>query len=666
MQLLERWLYYHWLVVLDLWRLRRAFFLHVVIVAGICLPILILGALKRGHVAQLREDLLKSVTGRQVLAWSAQNGRMLESKDLAGFGRELPHVEILVPEAYRPVLVRKPGAADAGQEVTIYATLPGDPMLSELGVASPGAAENSIVLSKTTAESIGVTNGDTVEVVLRRKHAGKVATGVVLFTVSGVFAASSAGGSVGYVPLSVIEDIELFVRGNAVNRWSLPAFAGMSAPDRYAGYLVFCKKNDDLRPEDIRTLADRALDVTPVTAADIELLSRFLRAGFAERLRIYRVMARQGAAKVPRRLAIPPSDIAALTVAQDDIALPWNEPLTREISGKMFRLVGLSFPERRWLRSEFQDPALAFPTDAGKIPNELTVRFPVATEAIDDSQALLAVEGDRKAPLAIVRDDNAVDPAQGAPSDVADEAAPAPALEEVSVPLAIVPAPLLAHLDALQRHEALYDADTACFPPIPVAPNYDKLRIYATSIDHVPEIVDRLREQGYGVTSEFTRIKEIHDQDASLALLVNIVTWGVLLFGILTVSIVLIDSTDRKSKTIGIMRIMGVSSPAVSYMVMLRAAIIGICAAGVAAAFGWAFCCFLSWHPAFDPTRPASTKLFGMLLRLKPVALATLDLWQDRAFLLATVACSVFGSLLPAIKASRLDPFDAVIQSRGG
>jgi ABC-type lipoprotein release transport system permease subunit len=201
---------------------------------------------------------------------------------------------------------------------------------------------------------------------------------------------------------------------------------------------------------------------------------------------------------------------------------------------------------------------------------------------------------------------------------------------------------------------------------VPVPPNYDKLRLYATSIDHVPEVVDYLRGQGFGVTSEFTRIKEIHDQDASLALLVQIVMWGVLLFGILTVSIVLIDSTDRKSKTIGIMRIMGVSSAAVSYMVMLRAAIIGICAAGVAALFGWGFCSFLSWRPVLDALDRPSQEWLGTLLRLKPVALATLDLWQDRAFLIATVACSVFGSLLPAIKASRLDPFDAVIQSRGG
>jgi ABC-type lipoprotein release transport system permease subunit len=666
MQLLERWLYYHWLVVLDLWRLRRAFFLHVVIVAGICLPILILGALKRGHVAQLREDLLKSVTGRQVIAWSAQNGRMLESSELAGFSRELPHVEILVPEAYRPVLIRRPGGADAGQEVTVYATLPGDPMLAELGVVSPGDGVSNIVLSKTTAESIGVKNGDAVEVVLRRKNAGKVETGVVAFTVSGVFAASSAGGSVGYVSLSVIEDIERFVRGNAIKRWSLPAFAGMSAADRYAGYLVFCKNNDDLRPEDLKTLADRALDVTPVTAADKELLARFLRDGFAERLRIYRVMARQGGAPTPRRLAIPPSDISALTTALDDIALPWNEPLDREIAGKTFRLVGLSFPERRWLRGEFQEPTLAFPTDAGKTPNELSVRFPVAAEGIADAPALLTVDGGLTAPLAIIRNENATDPNREDPSPADEQATPADAPEEAAVPLAIVPAPLLAHLDALQRHEVSYDAETKSFPPVPVAPNYDKLRIYATTIDCVPEVVDRLRGQGYGVTSEFTRIKEIHSQDASLALLVHIVTWGVLLFGILTVSIVLIDSTDRKSKTIGIMRIMGVSSPAVSYMVMLRAAIIGICAAGVAAAFGWAFCRFLTWQPVYDPAAPESTDLWARLLQVKPVALATLDLWQDRAFLLATVACSVFGSLLPAIKASRLDPFDAVIQSRAG
>lgn len=666
MQTLERWLYYHWLVVLDLWRLRRAFILHVVIVAGICLPILILGALKRGHVAQLREDLLKSVTGRQVLAWAAQNGRMLKSNELAGFGESLSHVEMLVPEAYRPVLIRRPGAADAGKEVTVYATLPGDPMLAELGVASPGDTANNIVLSKTTAEAIGVTIDDAVEVVLRRKNAGKVESRVVPFIVSGVFAASSAGGSVGYVSLSAIEDIEQFVRGNAVKRWSLPAFAGMSAIDRYAGYLVFCKKNDDLRPRDLKTLEDRALDVSPASAAENEVLARFLRDGFEERLRIYRVMAGQEDATTPRRLAIPPADIAALTVAEDDIALPWNEPLDREISGRMFRLVGLSFPQRRWLRGEFREPTLAFPTDAGKIPNELSVKFPIAADANDDTKATLAVDGNLTATLTIVRREEVVDPLLEDPTPAVKESVPGEISEEDAIPLAIVPAPLLAHLDALQRQEVLYDAETASFPPVPVATNYDKLRIYVESIDHVPEVVDQLREQGYGVTSEFTRIKEIHDQDASLALLVNIVTWGVLLFGILTVSIVLVDSTDRKSKTIGIMRIMGVSSPAVSYMVMLRAAIIGMCAAGVAVAFGWAFCRFLSWQPALGPASPAAADLWTNLLQLKPVALTRIDLWEDRVFLIATVACSVIGSLIPAIKASRLDPFDAVIQSRGG
>lgn len=665
MRMLERWLYYHWLVILDLWRLRRAFVLHVVIVAGICLPILILGALKRGHVAQLREDLVRSVTGRQVLAWSAQNGRMLEAQELAAFGRELPNVETVVPEAYRPVLVRKPGGSpDTDLEVTVYATLPGDPMLTELGVASPGEDANCILLSKGTAESISVANGDLVEVVLRRKHAGKVETGTVPFTVSGIFDASSAGGSVGYVPLAAIEDIERFVRGNAVKRWSLPAYAGMSAADRYAGYLIFCKNNDDLRPEDMKTLSDRALDVSRATEADLTLLARLLREGFKDRLRIYRVMARQGGSAQPRRLAIAPSDVSALTIAQDDIAIPWNEPAERDIDGKPFLVVGLSFPDRRWLRGEFHEPGLAFPTDAGKTPKELSVRLPTSPNARAEGQAMLAVGGGLTAALAItpVPTDSAAPTETPAPEPSQN----ADAYVDRELPLAIVPAPLLAHLDALERGEALYDAETSSFPPMPVAPNYDKLRIYATSIDHVPSIVESLRGQGYGVTSEFTRIKEIHDQDASLALLVQIVMWGVLLFGILTVSIVLIDSTDRKSKTIGIMRIMGVSSPAVSYMVMLRAAIIGICAAGVAVLFGWAFCSFLSWQPAVPSAGRSLPDWWAMLLRLKPVALATLDLWQDRAFLLATVACSVFGSLLPAIKASRLDPFDAVIQSRGG
>lgn len=665
METIDRWLYYHWLVILDIWRLRRAFLLHVVIVAGICLPILILGALKRGHVAQLREDLVKSVTGRQVIAWSAQNGRMLEARELDDFGKSLPHVELVVAEAFRPVQMRKAGSQDAGLEVTVYTTLPGDPMLVEHGVTSPASGEDAVLLSNVTAEQLGVGVGDKVDVVLRRKQSGKSEAGVVPFTVSGIFAASAGSGNIGYVHLTAIEDIERFVRGNAVKRWSLPAFAGMSAADRYAGYLVFCQIGDDLKPDDVKTLGDRALDVSPINEDDRALLARLLKDGFEERLKVHRVMARQAVGKPVRRLALSPSDVAGLTLAQDDIVLPWNEPRTLEISQRRYLGAGLSFPERRWLRGEFRAPALPFSTDFGKMPSEFSVKFPEGGGPLDDTNATLALGETLSVPLDVVKTVDAKDPSDDDSSaeDVNEETG---SPRDTATPLAVVPAPLLAHVDALDRGEAMFDAESKSFPPVPVTPNYDKLRIYATSIDGVPSLVESLRDQGYGVTSEFTRIKEIHDQDASLALLVQIVTWGVLLFGILTVSIVLIDSTDRKSKTIGIMRIMGVSSPAVSYMVMLRAAIIGLCAAAVAAFFGWGFCRFLTWSPGLGSKGPEAHQWWEAVLAMKPVALARLDLWQDRAFLLATVACSVLGSLIPAVKASRLDPFDAIIQSRNG
>ena len=56
-----------------------------------------------------------------------------------------------------------------------------------------------------------------------------------------------------------------------------------------------------------------------------------------------------------------------------------------------------------------------------------------------------------------------------------------------------------------------------------------------------------------------SRIDEIHEQTASLTLLVNIVAVCVLVFGVVTVISVLLDSTNRKRSTLGIMRVMGVS-----------------------------------------------------------------------------------------------------------
>ena len=140
---------------------------------------------------------------------------------------------------------------------------------------------------------------------------------------------------------------------------------------------------------------------------------------------------------------------------------------------------------------------------------------------------------------------------------------------------AVVPVDFLARLTSLKRGTAIFDPQTQLIAPVPVEVVFDKVRLFARTIDDVPALTERLFAAKFAVQSEDARIQEIQEQDASLRLLVLVVGLGVFLFGVLTVISVLVDSTDRKRGTLGILRVMGVSKLGVFWIVVLRAAAIG-------------------------------------------------------------------------------------------
>jgi len=88
---------------------------------------------------------------------------------------------------------------------------------------------------------------------------------------------------------------------------------------------------------------------------------------------------------------------------------------------------------------------------------------------------------------------------------------------------------------------------------------------------------------------------------------------------------------------------------------MFRAALIGICASVVAGCVGWGGCAVLSMEVPDG---------WGDLVQYKPVANATLDFREDwRIVVFVAFVCSLVGSVVPAISASRVDPFDAVVSA---
>lgn len=225
---------------------------------------------------------------------------------------------------------------------------------------------------------------------------------------------------------------------------------------------------------------------------------------------------------------------------------------------------------------------------------------------------------------------------------------------EESLPIAVVPANLLAFFNSVGRSEAVFDSSTGIFSPAPRPAVFNKARLYTHTIDDVPLAVRQLREKGYAVLSESTRISEIQQQDGSLQLLVYIVAGGVFFFGVITVVSVLVDSTERKRGTIGILRVMGMSRAGVFLVVVVRAVLIGILAAIACLLFGYVLALFLS----IDGTT------VHPWLSWKPSIQVLLEPQDLYLVALGALACSGIGAVFPALRASRIDPFEAIVEGR--
>jgi ABC-type lipoprotein release transport system permease subunit len=764
---MKRWLLYHILTVLDVLRLWPSVQHHVVIVAGICLPILLLLGLKNGHVADLREDLLRSPTGRQVVFWAGQQGELMTPASVAAFEESIPGVDIVIPEIHRLVSI----SASVGEEgrtrhlenVTLYSTRPGDPILGQYGVKSTDDQMTGVILMSHVADDLGVARGDNVVVTVERARDGIEESASVSMQVDEVIESSQTeGGAVGYASVTTLAAMEQYVMGFQVRQYGWSAFRA-SAPDLYSSYLIFCEEGGPLTEEDLRTFRERGYMVNEVEDTDIRSLHGLLKPESLEKLLVYQLTVEGDQAQ--QSLSLAPGQVARLTEA-DDVVVPWNEPTDVTISGSRYHLVGLSIPRRTWLRLYLQQLECGFDFDADtfsvqfftetktneqvaltSLKNEMiglsATCFPVTPptdptettasnvaepmlEGVSDrqtneseqgsSQTESTVDDDQEKPPAtsnrngdakhgqntLTRDEQTqsdskpAEPKQPDPKpdepnqpdskrdvtdanaqgdskdnnikkegdeDVSERPLSPAAIDSASIagdetptklPVAVVPMDLLAHLRAEVAGKVELDPQNKLFVAVPRETVFDKARLYADTIDEVPTVVERLRRDGYAIMSEATRIREIHQQDHSLQLLVLIVGAGVFIFGTITVVSVLLDSTERKRGTIGILRVMGVSRFGVFYMVFFRSAILGVLAAAVTIGLGFVTAAVLEWQPPADVDWAS----------WKPVIHVIIQPMDILVVVLGAIICCTLGSVIPANKASRMDPFDAIVEGR--
>lgn len=631
--MISRWLYYARLGLLDLVRMWPTTQHHVIIVAGICLPILMLLGLKRGMVTELRRELLTSATGRQIMFWSARKGELMTADALDRIAGELPGVEVIIPEMQRVASLRstaKDGVVREVESATLCSTRAPDPVLLQDGAILPAANDRALILSQRLASDLAVGVGDRIEVVLSRRQGARQESASLRMIVLSVVPTEEARSRLAYVDFHLLDRFEEYVRGFPVADFGWPA-AKSSARDGYTSYLLFCEEGGDLTADDQRLLGERGFTVADCSTSPPEPLARLLTPEKHKRLRIYELstdLSRTG----QHPLYISPSELSQVTQA-DDVMLPWNKPLAAVVNGQHSTVIGLSLPRRTWLRQYFRVPQLAFDYDADPLSARTNggINRPAALE--------LSLRGSQTVGLKLVP-----------PTPNATTREPAAGADD----LVIVPANLGAWLAEYERGTVDYDSATRQFVALPSPPLYDKARLYAFSIDDVPAVARALNDRQFVVGSERARINEIHQQDRSLQLLVFVVGFGVFLFGIVTVISVLIDSTDRKRGAIGILRVMGMSPFGIFLSIFCRAGVIGLLAAALSVACGYLLGWILNWAP------PAGSAIAAW----KPVVSVQLSLHEFVVVATGAILCCGLGALLPGWRASRLDPFDAIVEGR--
>lgn len=710
---MRRWLFYHILAWHDIFRLWSTTQHQVVIVAGICLPILLLLGLKQGHVAELREDLLTSPSGRQIVLWSAQGGKLLDEEVIDNLAAQVPGTDLVIPETQRTVTIRSaaagqddPGSDDDHGLVTLYSTVQGDPVLSQYQADVVSGEEPAVILTEVVATRAGVKVGESLPVELRRRRESVEESHTISVKVVALIPGGDSGSQIGYAHLDFLRNLEQYVRGHAVPQYDLPTIKGLSARDEYLRYLLFCQKGSqtELQPDDFRFFEERGLEWVEVENPDQKSLLGVLKLEQLDELKVFELRQRPNdGVAVPLRLS--PLFISENTAAIDDFVLRWNPPLDASFGDQACLLIGLSLPTTTqtggWIHDylarevgfdfeQSQATPFAVHAQSGSPLNgsvvvalrdgteiELNGAAADATKEARGSETPAGVndpQGDvpdeagssppaaNKSPIPERMADATSEPdvaTSASPADPETSQANSGGGKETVIGTAeqrltfIVPANLLAWMHGHLAGNCRYDARGRVFAPLGEVVIYDKARLYTKTIDDVPNAVKHLSESGYAVLSEGNRIAEIQSQDQSLQLLVVVVAVGVLFFGIITVVSVLVDATDRKRGTIGILRVMGMSQMGVFYVVVVRAVFIGVLAALLSLALGYSFAWILGSGP----------EELGWRLPWRPINVVFQEVDLAMVFIGALV-CSGVGALIPAWRAGTIDPFDAIIEGR--
>jgi len=574
------------------------------IVSGIAVPLAMLLGLTEGLIRQQERDFLKSPSAIEIaLSATGKSGPLTRERE-----REIQEahsgIAAIIPDVTKVVTLTNRTHKKEVSSTTVRCTQPGDPLLAFYGADVLATGNKGIVLSRYLADALKVNyepgtgrelkvaTGQAVLLTIRRHEGDGTATASAELQVAAI-ADFNAAVPVAYLHRELVDWMDDYQQGRSVPELDWPGYA-RSTEVAYEQYLSFSKHQletvDELK---LRAHGLKAALLDPQNPDDEQL--RTLHGCLLNHPHyVYRLFAEGADPDQKRRplLSRPAAEIEAIT-DMDDVVVPWSRPLSVPIGGIDRTAVGLTFP-KRWLKSVLAEGVTPF-TEAD---SEFSLRL-LQSGPFGSGTARLPLPGNvvvtlqvTAAPLiaAAAPDPLMPDPASTDDPNTSDDDPPAitqtvvtakpvlPPATSIPSDIVLIPAPLLSHLHAVEQGEAEFDKSVELFVDKQTEPTYYQARVIAIDIHSVPVVDDALRQFGFAVQSQRTRVEEIRSYAETLKLMVRLVGGTVFVFGLFTLCVAMADNSLRKRRSIGILRSMGAGRLGVAYVVSLRGLLIGLTA----------------------------------------------------------------------------------------
>jgi ABC-type lipoprotein release transport system permease subunit len=612
---------------------------QVAIVSGICLPILLLLGLTNGHINELYRQLEESPTGCLIRFFMPLN-----IKEMNELQQVLPELTALLPDTTEEAELSF--GKNIVTSVKLNPTGQGDPRLKyyKIGIPEYKSTAPQIAVSQDIAEILNVKCGDRITLhVKRNAEDNNQSIDQTKLEVSCIFA-NEHERKVTYVPFELTLDIERYKSGHQVLRYGWTS-AKPQPKESYAGYLLFTNKNTPISEEFRKEISNVFnLTVREVNGNDKTfggLFDGLLNDKVFDDLLVYYISEKVTKDREWGILEPRDNDKIAEQAGYGDGAevavISWNQPKKMKIKpvndlpAEEYTVLGVTLPMDNWIRNYLKQEE--FFTEKNEpyfvmFPNNEVKTDTVVTESLNDSVELTV--------KTVTPKTNAVDSK----------------MVKITGKIAVVPARMLSYFYAQEHGKAVYDVIKKKFVAIPEEPRFTTAFGFAKTINGVSKVVEKFEQlkmnkkyknKTMELHTEQLRIVEIRNQSHSLDLLVQIVGFVVFLFGVFTVYFVLQDSTDRKRGTIGILRVMGISKAGIGCFIFFRSVCIGIVSVLVTFILGG----ILKW-----------VLMNGFTVHISFSLREVLFVSSGALF------CCCTGSLLPVIKACRLDPFDAISEGR--